>query len=147
MAFEEIDCVSPVMPLDGVPRDGIRFLPRKLGSRRNPGEFTRYIELTIGKGLATRLHLQGERSAMRLLFGTGEDAGKIAMTVDRTAGKFVVKARKNGTWTVTINAATADGLFALDFPAFCVEPELAALPGKPTFATCQVSPQMLAVAD
>lgn len=147
MAFEEIDCVNQLMPLDAVPRDGVRFRARKVGSRHKSGEFKRYIELTIGKGLAAKLHLQGERSALRLMFGTGEDVGKIALTVDKSAGKFAVKARKNGTWVATINAATAEGLFALEFPAFCVEAELASLTGKPSFATCTVTPEMLAVDD
>lgn len=147
MAFEEIECLNQTMPLDALPRDGLRFKARKLGSRKAPGEFNRYIAVTIGAGLAAKLHLAGDKSALRLLFGTGDDAGKIGLTVDKAAGRFAVKRQKSGTWGFTINAATAEGLFALEFEPFCVEPEVVAVAGKPSFATAQVTPAMLAAGD
>lgn len=146
MAFEEIDFVGKAtMAIDAVPYMGVRLRPRKVAGRHATSGRPGYIELNIGRGLAAKLHLSGDKSALRLMFGTGDDAGKIGLTVDKDSGRFPVKRNKRDVWTATINAATAEGLFALEFPPFCVEPELVSLPGKPTFAVIRVTEAMLAV--
>ena len=146
MGFAEIECLGAAVPLDALPRDGLlvttRAAPYKPG---RVGPVARYIVVRIGVGLAAKLKLLGQTSAARLLFGNGDDAGKIALTVDQ-AGRFAAKRRKDGSWTITINAASAEGLFSTDFPAFCViEPEVIALAGKAPFVKFEASAAMMAV--
>lgn len=144
MAFAEIECVNPVANLDAVPPAGVRVRSRALGGRH--GGKVRYIEMTLGRALAAKLKLSGDKAGCRLLFGSDEDAGKIALNVDMTLGKFRARKLKNETWGLTINAATAEGLFSLDFPPFAViTPEVLAPAGLPPMLTFQASDAMLAV--
>lgn len=91
----------------------------------------------------------GDQAAVRLLFGSGGDAGKIAISVDHDTGNFIARRDKVGRWVLTINAASADGLFALDFPAFTVPHVEAVRPenGQPRRAVFKASDAMLAVED
>lgn len=152
MAWSEIECVKPVAGLDAVSDTGVRVKARKF-KRRN-GAFAYWIELTLGRSLAKALKLPGElgnrdQAAVRLMFGMGEDAGKIGITCDVTQGKFMAKrSAKRGTWSIAIGAASCDGLFALEFPTFAVDQAAVLAPaGKPPIATFAASPEMLAVAD
>lgn len=68
--------------------------------------------------------------------------------MDNAADTFRAKKGKAGGYMVTINEASADGLFALDFPPFAATAEL--LPaerGKPPMASFKASEPMLAVED
>lgn len=118
MAFEDIDVIkpkaagAPTVPVDGVMVRACRV------ARRNGGGLTRYIRLAIGSKLARSISLTQPEHGVRLLFGTGTDAGKLQLSVDNEAGKFRAKRNKGGGYFLTINAATAEGMFALDFPAF-----------------------------
>jgi len=117
MAFETIECVNP--PKDGAakaPSGGVQVSARKLGSRN--GREVRYIRLQIGAQLAKAVSLVAETQKVLLLFGSGEDAGKVRVAVPPTGGGFTAKRDKAGNYAVTVNAATAEGLFALDFPSF-----------------------------
>ena len=148
MAFSDIECVNPVKPGAGaVPPAGVRIIGRSLGQRKSVGGGkTHYIQLQIGASLARGLCLTAERHQLRLLFGIGEDAGQIMLAVDNTAGKFLAKRDKKGNYVSTINAATADGLFALQFPAFTVaQVEVQRAPGCPAAAVFAASPEMLKV--
>ncbi len=149
MAWDSIENVKPVNPSVAVPDLGIRVTARSLKSRGKASEPTRYIRLTLGVGLAKRLSLLNDVAGVRLLFGTGGDAGKIAISVDATTGNFQAKRDKAGRYAVTINAATAQGRFALDFPAFTVPVVEAVRPenGQPPRAVFKASPAMLAVDD
>lgn len=86
---------------------------------------------------------------LRLLFGTGEDAGKVRVSPDQAGGLFTAKRDKRGNYALTINEATAEGLFALDFPAFTeerIEP-LRPQNGQPPFFVFHPSAAMLKVED
>lgn len=92
--------------------------------------------------------LCGEETQLSLKFGTGKDAGMVAMSVNVTGGQFPARKSKAGVWKATINAPSADGLFALDFPPFTVSPvDVLVAEGKCPMAVFKASPEMLAVDD
>lgn len=96
--------------------------------------------------LARGISLVQPVAKLRLLFGTGLDAGKVCVSVDQTDGKFVAKRVASGGYFLTINAATAEGLFALEFPAFREEKLEAMRPqnGQPPHFVFHPSAAMLA---
>ena len=148
MPFEDIDCVNPApVKLDALPPKGVRLRPGKM-TRKGGGDPTRYIRLTIGKDLARAASLTLPVHKLRLLFGTGDDAGKIMVAVDQERGRFSAKRSKAGDYALTINAASAEGLFALEFPVFCViDVAVDRAPHCPASFTFTASADMLAVAD
>lgn len=149
MAFEDIEVVRPKAASKAqAPAGGIAVTACKV-ARRNGGGLNRYIRLTIGGGLARKISLTAPEHRLRLLFGTGEDAGKVRVTVDNEGGKFLAKRSKQGNYALTINSGTAKGLFALDFPAF-VEDGIEALRpanGQPPHFVFKASAAMLAADD
>ncbi len=148
MAFENIDCIKPVAVKNPVPLDGVTVSPRVLNLKKQ-GRTIRFIRLVIGSALARKLSLVQEVVNVRLLFGTGSDAGKIAISVDNAAGKFAAKRAKNGTYSLTINEDTADGLFAMEFEPFSRKGLEVVRPvdGRPVQVVFAASDAMLAVAD
>lgn len=67
---------------------------------------------------------------------------------DQEKGLFTAKRDKAGRYRLTISGASADGLFALDFPPFAViEPEVIRAPGCPPACPFECSPEMLSVDD
>lgn len=150
MAWESIRNLKTVSTAESVPPAGVRLTARKMGWARGgkSGE-THYIKLAIGADLAKKLGLVTPEVRVRLLFGRDSDAGKIAISVDAETGNFVAKRDKAGRYALTINKASAEGLFALDFPAFNVAVVEAVRPenGQPRRAVFKVQPAMLAVAD
>lgn len=146
MAFEDIDVINPKKSAPSkVPADGVLVQARKLGSRS--GKEIQYIRIAIGAKLAKAISLVIEECRVRLAFGTGSDAGLIQVSVDNTTGKFVAKRTAKGDYALTINAATADGLFALSFDTFTRSPVEAIRPenGKPPHFVFKASDSMLAV--
>ncbi|RDV06406.1 hypothetical protein DXH95_02985 [Sphingorhabdus pulchriflava] len=125
--------------------------PRVLFSARPKwgGGAAQYIRLQIGRDLARKISLSQAAHRVRLLFGTGSDAGKLQLSVDNEAGNFAVKRNKSGGYSLTINSQTADGLFSLQFPAFAVERCEAIRPenGKPPHFVFNASDEMLRVDD
>lgn len=120
MAFEIIECVNPSKASAAkVPASGVQVSARKLGSRS--GKDVRYIRLQIGAKLAKSVGLIAEKQKVILLFGSAEDAGKVRLAVPPSGGGFTASRDKSGNYAVTLNAATADGLFGLDFPTFAIE--------------------------
>lgn len=149
MAFEEIECLRKVVVKGGkVPADGLRVSSRALGSRGG-GAHTRYIRVQIGPVLAKGIGLGKDEHGLRVLFGRDEDAGKIRVSVDNEAGKFRARRDKAGGYSFIINAATADGLFAMTFPEFSEERVEAIRPanGQPPHFVFRASAAMLAVED
>jgi hypothetical protein len=149
MAWDSIENLKPKPLNAAVPDSGVRVTARALKSRKDGAAPTRYICVTLGAGLAKKLSLLNETAGVRLLFGTGGDVGKIAISVDATTGNFQAKRDKAGRYTLTINAATAVNRFSLDFPAFTVPSVEALRPenGQPPRAVFKMSPAMLVVAD
>lgn len=145
MAFEAIEFVgAPVKA--SVPAGGVRVSSR--GAAPRGGALVRFIQIKFGSKLAEQLCLKLEQVGLSVQFGSGRDAGKIAFSVDASTGAFLAKRDKNGGYSFTINARTADGLFALDFPPFVVEkPEILTLMGKPPIAVFACSEAMLAAGD
>lgn len=66
-----------------------------------------------------------------------------------TSGNFAVKRAKSGCYNLTLNAATADGMFALSFPTFTVDTVEAVRPenGQPPRAVFKASAAMLDLGD
>ena len=151
MAFEIIDNLKPAAgaaPL--IPASGVKVGSRKISRpARAGGGGLSYIRIDIGAELAKGISLTAEQHRVRLLFGTGSDAGKLQVSVDDTAGNYQVKRSKSGSYFLTINAASAEGLFALEFPVFTVlrcepvRPEN----GQPKHFVFTASAPMLAVPD
>jgi hypothetical protein len=119
MPFETIDNLKAVSAQIGVFPDGVRVQARKM--KGNKGSHYSYIKVTVGPRLAAKLVWRDESQRIDLAFGTGKDAGKIRASVNQSSGQFVAKRDKSGRYVFTINAATAEGLFALDFPTFDIE--------------------------
>jgi hypothetical protein len=144
MPFEVIDNVAKLAAQLSVFPDGVRVEPRSLAMRKG-GERTRYIKVTIGAQLAKKLVWRDESQRIDLAFGTGRDAGKIRASVNISAGQFMAKRDKQGRYVFTINAATADGLFALTFPAFDIQTlDPVSEIGKPPALVFAASDAMLA---
>lgn len=141
MAFEEIEWIGQPVAIDALSPNGVRVRPRAFKTKHGTKH---WIEINLGKSLATKLSLLGDESGLRLMVGTGEDAGKLSLTPDQ-GGRFKAKRCKSGSYRVAINAASAEGLFALGFDAFAViDVEVLAPPGKGKFAVFAISEAMLA---
>ena len=145
MAFEEVEFIGPA-PIDAVPNGGIRVKPRTFKSKHG---VKHWIEITIGEHLSRKICLSKPKHGMRVLFGTGEDAGKIAVAVDDEKGRFSAKkAKSSGRYVLSIGAASAEGLFALEFPVFAVlDPLVFCKDGSPPSFTFAASAEMLAIED
>ena len=146
MAFENIDCINPSKPsAAATPRCGLLVTPRRLGLR--DGGQTRYLRFAIGADLAKKISLTQAEHKLRVLFGTGSDAGKVQVSVDNSTGKFTAKRDKRGSYAFTMNAATAEGLFALEFPPLRIDRCEAVRPvnGQPPHFVFTASAEMLDV--
>lgn len=117
MAFETIENVAKVAGQIAAFPDGVRVEARAMKMRKGGGA-ARYIKVIVGAQLAKKLVWRDEQQRIDLAFGTGRDAGKIRAAVNASAGQFMAKRDRQGRFTFTINAATAEGLFALEFPSF-----------------------------
>ncbi|CAN5337284.1 hypothetical protein BH10PSE12_BH10PSE12_02910 [soil metagenome] len=137
MSWFEIKCVKPSNAKSpAVPVDGLLIKSAVVGARKKAGEtegrMVRYIKMRIGSGLAKKLCLVGESTRLALALGGGKFAGQISMAVDATAGGFPAAKQKDGGYTLTINEASADGLFSFGFAAFAAQPSaLPATTGAP----------------
>lgn len=127
-----------------VPPKGVRVRVRQMGGKA--GKSVRYIHLSIGVALAKSLCLTLPKIGVRLSLGGGDHAGQLALSVDNGAGNFVAKRGRDGGYALTINAASADGLFSLDFAPFTVE-EATIIHARdvPPLAAFRAPPAMLAV--
>jgi hypothetical protein len=147
MSWESIDNVKPTK--NTTPPHGLRISSRGLNVIRGGkarGE-TRFIRIHIGKDLARKLGLTGENVGVRLLFGSAENVGRIKISVDATTGNFNAKRDAVGNYNLTINKASAEGRFALDFPPFNINAVEALRPqnGQPPHCIFKASAEMLAV--
>ncbi|CAD7335276.1 hypothetical protein FIM10_02050 [Sphingomonadales bacterium 56] len=147
MSWEPISNVKPAAPSAAkVPPMGVSVAARKLSSRL--GKTVRYIKVAIGPQLAKALCMVGDQAGLRLSLGGGKFAGHVALSVDNAADCFRAKRGKDGGYVLTINEASAEGLFALEFPPFATAADLQPLEkGKPPLAAFKASEPMLAVED
>ncbi|MGL5446569.1 MAG: hypothetical protein ACRDBL_04590 [Rhabdaerophilum sp.] len=120
MPFETIENLKALSAQISVFPDGVRVQARTAGRTRRGGGQTRFIKVTVGAQLARKLVWRDEVVRIDLAFGSGRDAGKIRASVNLSAGQFVARRDRQGRYVFTINAATADGLFALTFPDFYI---------------------------
>lgn len=151
MAFNEIENLAKRKP-DKVPPAGLRVSARSLNVKRGGVDrsMVRFIKINIGADLARRLGMTDARVGLFLAFGSDADAGQIQIAAPSPPGGcFSATRDARGGYALTINAATADGLFALDFPAFTID-RVSVAPSTgtaPTRANFRASPEMLAVED
>lgn len=148
MSWEAIDNLRPAAAASAkVPPDGVRVGVRAVGVKG--GRTVRWIGITVGAALAKGLSLVQPEIRVRLLMGGGEDHGKLRLAVDATAGNFLARRQKSGAYLIAINAASAEGLFSLDFPAFARARLEAIRPqnGQPVFTVFAVDPAMLEADD
>lgn len=150
MAFEEIECVGSQRVSNPYPEDGIAVMSRALNVRRGVASHgrVRFIKLVVGAELAKAVSMVLPKVGVSLHFGTGAHAGQIKVSVDARDGKFVAKRNKRDAYTITLNAASTDGLFSMDFPAFsqaAIEPVFTQ--GKAPFFIFQASAEMLAIEE
>lgn len=146
MSWETIENVAA--PKAGVhmsvPPKGVRV--RVGQTTAKAGRSVRYIHVSIGAALAKSLCLTLPKIGVRLSLGGGDHAGQLALSVDNGAGNFVAKRGKDGGYALTINAASADGLFSLDFAPFAVaDAAIIHARDTPPMAAFRVPPAMLEV--
>lgn len=151
MSWDIIDNVKPSKSTLTIPPHGIYVASRGLKVRRggkDRGEI-RFIKISLGRDLARKLVLNTDSIGVKLMFGSEENRGKIKISIDATSGNFIAKPSKNGIFTITLNSASAEGLFALDFPSFAIPTVEALRPsnGQPPHCIFRVSDAMLAVED
>lgn len=152
MAFETIENVGKKTKGSGipVPVNGVRVAARRMGRPASRGGGTSsFIRLDVGPGLVKKLCWLGNAARVRLLFGTGTDAGKIGMEVDNSAGDFVARRSPKGdNWFLSIGSSAADGLFSLSFDTFVIDDvSVVELMHKPPRALFDASADMLAIKE
>lgn len=143
MPFETIENLKALSAQVAVFPDGLRVQARSL--KKRGGGLTRFIKVIVGAQLAKKLVWRDETVRIDLAFGSGRDAGKIRVSVNVSSGQFIARRDRQGRYVFTINAATAEGLFALDFPEFdipAIEPVSAV--GAPPALIFAASEAMLA---
>lgn len=150
MAFEVIENLKKVYKKAACPVAGVKVTARvlKRAEKMGGGE-SRFIRIMVGAQLARSISLAQPNHNLKLAFGTEADAGKIQVSVDNAQGGFPAKRDKVGNYALTINAQTADGLFALTFPEYLIDRIEAIRPenGKPPHFVFKASDDMLAVED
>ncbi len=121
---------------------GAKISARKLGRKAKGGGVNevRYIQITLGRKLASGMSLMQETHRLTLQFGTGNDAGKLALSVDNSSGEFPVKRDAQRRYRLSLNAATVADWLKLEFPVlFLPKVELVKLDqAKPVFAVLDV---------
>ena len=145
MAFDTIAYVGPAKSTVTLPDNGVKVYSRHI--TRKTGEKVRFINIQIGTGLAKKLAMHRDTHGMQVQLGRDNDAGKIALMLDM-AGGFIARKSKSGTYTLTINALSAQGRFALAFDAFARDNvEVLKMASGAHFCAFLATAGMLAVED
>jgi hypothetical protein len=126
---------------------GVKVASRKMNVSKNGKAGAEYIQLTIGQKLAAGLHLSLDHHKLALMFGNGDEFGKMAMTVDNEKGMFSAKRNKKGQYLLSISKETAAGILLMGFETFYREKaELIKIdPAKPVFAIFDIEPALQTV--
>lgn len=149
MPFETIERVGPAPAAPAVPANGLQVSCRAMKSRsRTDAEPTRWITIRIGADLARAAGYHQASQPVDLAIGTGNDAGKIAVLLNQR-GTFTAKGKPGKNYAITINAASAEGLFALEFESFTRAPIEVIRPenGSAKFFTFMGTDQLFAADD
>lgn len=148
MPFEAIVNIAPPKTSKiAVPADGVLVRGRKIEFKRGKRP-AHWIEILIGPQLAQKLCIDKlELCRLQIMFGTGVDAGKIAITLDAKHG-FEATRTKTGNHRVTVNQHSCAGLFALSFDTFTVPAvRVEHAHAKPPLAVFKASEAMLKAED
>jgi hypothetical protein len=87
MAFETIENVKPSYYIAAnTPKHGIAVSTRRAPSSEKASAPHRYIVLKIGADLAKAVRFHAEKQEVRLMFGTGPDAGKVQLAMQLGGG-------------------------------------------------------------
>lgn len=139
------DTVTPIKTAakiaPSVPPMGLVITSRRVNVKRiSTAEPARYIAIRIGAELAKKSAILSDPAFLHIMSGYGTDAGKIKVQVDRGNGHFRASRQKSGGYIVTINAASAEGKFALEFPPMVVREAEVVRPdnGQPVFFHCKL---------
>ncbi|WP_336958729.1 hypothetical protein [Sphingobium aquiterrae] len=114
MAWNNIERVGPAGKAK-VRDDGMRVSWRPVTKKgHNDGG---YILIAIGATLAQQLGMVEPEHPIRLLLGSENDAGKMALQVDK-GGTFIARGKPGGQYRIAIGPRSAAGRFATHFPEF-----------------------------
>lgn len=145
MSWTPIDKVSEGRRKRSVPAEGVAVMVQR--TLACGGQEVRYIKISIGTQLATRLGLKDAGHPARLMLGSAADAGMIGVFLDED-GAFEARRQKGGGYCVTLSARDAEGRFTLDFPRFeiavCGSRTASPLDGQPAMFKFAASAAMLA---
>ena len=141
MAWETVEPIkTTTAATPSVPPKGLVITVRQLNARRNAAMPARkYIALRIGAELAKASAIAANPAFVRIMIGSGSDANRIKVQVDHAAagnpGCFLAKRQSNGGYLVSINQPSAEGLFAMNFPAITITSAEVVRPenGQPVF--------------
>lgn len=110
MTWTKLD--NPKPGASSLAKDAVKVVAR--AAMKN----SRFIIMKIGETAAQRGSFRAEKHKCHVMIGSGEDAGKLAIVLDDSAGKFEAKRKKDGRYELTIRASAAEGKFNLTFPPF-----------------------------
>lgn len=120
MAWESIARVSRKnhTASDSLPADGVRVSMRSTRSRSSKTVHN-YVVIRVGAALAGKLMFAKEQP-VRLMMGTGDDAGQLAVVID-PAAKFLARQQpKAPEWWITIPPVEAAERFSFPLETFTV---------------------------
>lgn len=121
MTWETIDNLQPVKLSNQTPPMGVRVSCRTMiGRKKKDGSIMpdiKRIDIMIGAQLAEGAGMDIERQPVRLMLGSGNDTGKIAVMPNKT-GPFTATGKPGGVRRICIGQLSAEGLFALEFESF-----------------------------
>lgn len=108
-----------------------------------PASKSRYGVIRIGSSLADRARFLKDSHHCHVMLGSAADAGKLAVSLDDTTGKFKAKRMADGSYQVTIKETSAAGKFSLTFPPFERAGSVQTPPGCPPIIVFEVTPDFL----
>lgn len=113
MSWNTIARVDP--PKNACPVDGVRVSTRGGSSKKPTAGF---VAIQIGSTLASKMGFAAEAVPVRLMLGSDNDAGKLAIVLDPTGG-FVAKGKPGKGYRIAIGMrSAAQAGLATDFPGF-----------------------------
>jgi hypothetical protein len=118
MAFELL--TNPTKTKSGCDISLGASVRRRTLTRKTSGKIS-FVVVNIGAMVAQSLSLTADTHRLAVMFGTGADKGKLAITVDNSAGQFTCRKTKTKTYTFTIPDAASAGRLKDDFATIELE--------------------------